>query len=396
MVTAASQPGPLRVLQVTEASGGGVRRHLHRVIPELRRLGLAVDVLMGTGRAEPDLEGDLAVYRDLGCGVAVFGGTGTLPVLAAGVPVLRRALRVWQPAVVHLHATRAGLMGRLALGGVDPAAAVYSPHAFVFQSPVPGLTRWCGRWLERRLARRTAAFVCVSAAEREVALATLPVPAERVHLIENGLDPGFAEGLLPRAAVRAEWGIPADAVLVGFCGRLVPQKDPGTLLDGLAAWRDRPAALRLVVCGAGPLEETLRHRARSLGLAETVSWRGYVPDLPRRLAGLDLLALPSRYEGLSYTLLEALGAGVPVLAADIPANRVRERLLRAMVLAPPGDSSAWAQALMSCWGKLPALQAQAVALAPWVLREFSARRQAEALAALYSRVAVPPGSPASG
>ena len=180
----------------------------------------------------------------------------------------------------------------------------------------------------------------------------------------------------PRAAFRTYLYTVARSVLLNRWKSVLAARSPAPARPDAATDADQP----------DPEEQAVQREL----LSRVEAAMHTLPESQRTALALV------RYEGLSYTLLEALGAGVPVLAADIPANRVRERLLRAMVLAPPGDSSAWAQALMSCWGKLPALQAQAVALAPWVLREFSARRQAEALAALYSRVAVPPGSPASG
>jgi len=366
-----------------------VRRHLQRLVPELRRQGLAVDVLMGTGRAEPGLPSDLAVYESLGCRAGTFGGSGTLAALRAGFPVLRRAVRDGAPQVVHLHATRAGLLGRIALGRQRDPPLVYSPHAFVFQSRAPAAVRWAGRWLERCLARRTAAFVCVSEAEAEAARTVLRGPAARVHVVENGLEADFAGRLLPGAAVRAGWGLGLETVLIGFCGRLAAQKDLATLLRGLAAFRERPASLRLVVCGSGPLEASLRRLAESLGLAGMVQWQGFVPDLASRLGAFDLLALPSRYEGLSYTLLEALAAGVPVLAADIPANRLREGASGGLSLAPAREPAAWAAALRACLEALPELRARATAAAPGVLEAYSLERQAAALAALYGSLVRP-------
>lgn len=378
-------PRPVRVLQVTEAAGGGVRRHLQRLVPELRRLHVEVDLLLGTGRAEPGLEADLADYRAQGCRTAVFRSSGTVGTLCRGIPALRQAVRDWQPDVVHLHATRAGLLGRLGRRGLTPPALIYSPHAFVFQANVSPLLCWLGRWLERRLASVTDAFVCVSAAERQAALAALAAEPRRVRVIENGLEPGFVHALLPRAAVRAAWGIAESAPLIGLCGRLAAQKDPATLLRGLAACRQRFPGLRLAVCGNGPLAAPLHRLVQRLGLDETVLWKGFVPDLPQRMSGFDLLVLPSRYEGLSYALLEGLAAGVPVLAADIPANLPRPCLQGPITLVPPGDPQAWAQALTAALAALATLRAQTAALAPWVMQEFSAPRQAAALAELYGR-----------
>jgi glycosyltransferase involved in cell wall biosynthesis len=374
---------PVRVLQVSEAAGGGVRRHLQRLVPELRCLHLEVDLLLGCGRAEPGLDADLAGYRALGCRTAVFHGSGTVGALCGGIPALRRAIRDWQPDVVHLHATRAGLLGRLGRRGRRAPAIVYSPHAFVFQAHVPAPVRWLGWLLERRLAHATDAFACVSASEREAALTALAAEPERLHVIENGLEAAFAGSLLPRAAVRAAWGVPESAPLIGLCGRLAAQKDPATLLRGLAGCRQRDPRLRLAVCGNGPLAAALRRLSRRLGLDDTVLWEGFVPDLPRRLSGFDLLVLPSRYEGLSYVLLEALAAGVPVLAADIPANLPRACLRGPITLVPAGNPEAWAEALTTALATLASLRVQTAAVAPWVLQEFSAQRQATALADLY-------------
>jgi glycosyltransferase involved in cell wall biosynthesis len=381
--TMAAASRPVRVLHVTEATGGGVRRHLQRLVPELRRQQVAVDLLLGSGRAEPGLDADLADYRAQGCRTAVFRGSGTLGALCSGIPALWRALRDWEPDVVHLHATRAGLVGRLGRRRRQPPAVLYSPHAFVFQANLPPLARWLGRYVERRLARVTDAFVCVSASERDAALATLAVEPGRVRLIENGLEAGFAEALLPRAAVRAAWGVRGSAPLIGLCGRLAAQKDPATLLRALAGCWQRFPGVRLAVCGSGPLAASLHDLAQRLGLEEVVLWNGFVADLPRRLSGFDLLVLPSRYEGLSYALLEALAAGVPVLAADIPANLPRPELRGPITLVPAGDPQAWTAALSAALSALPARRAQASAMAAWVRQEFSVHRQVTALAELY-------------
>jgi glycosyltransferase involved in cell wall biosynthesis len=387
MDTLAPDSRPLRVLQVTEAAGGGVRRHLQRLAPELRRLHVELDLLVGIGRAEPGLDADLADYREQGCRTAVFRGSGTVGALCGGIPALRRALRDWRPDVVHLHATRAGLFGRLGRRARQLPALVYSPHAFVFQAHESPWLRWLVWRLERRLARVTDAFACVSAAEREIALTALAVEPDRIRVIENGLEAGFAEALLPRAAVRAAWGISPADTLIGLCGRLVAQKDPATLLRGLALCRQRFPHLRLAVCGSGPLAASLHRLAGRLGLNEIMRWNGFVPDLPRRMSGFDLLVLPSRYEGLSYTLLEALAVGVPVLAADIPANLPRPCLRGPITLVQPGHPQAWAQALTATLESLDSLQKQTRALAPWVRQEFSASRQARALAELYRHCA---------
>lgn len=396
MDTPAAKSRPVRVLQVTEAAAGGVRRHLQRLVPELRRLGIGVDVLVGTGRAEAGLADDLAGFRELGCRVAVFASAGTLMTLVRGLPALRRALREWDPDVLHLHATRAGLLGRVCRGRRCRPRVAYSAHAFAFQAPGAGLVPWLARRVERHLAAATDAFVCVADAERAAALAALPVEPARVRVIENGLEPGFREHLLPRAAVRSGWGVPPEACLIGFCGRLAPQKDPVTALRALALCRDLLPPLRLALCGDGPLAGTLRRQARDGGLEPLLQWHGFVPDLPRRMAGFDLLLLPSRYEGFPYVLLEALAAGVPVLASDLPEHLPRPWLHGPVRLVRPGDPAAWAAAIGAAVGALGERQRESAAVAAQVAQEFSVERQAAELAELYASLAQPPPAPPPG
>lgn len=388
MDRAAPDSQATRVLQITEAAGGGVRRHLQRLVPELRRLGLDVDLLVATGRAEMGLAADLAEFREQGCRTATFPSAGSLVTVSRGLWALRQALREWQPDVLHLHATRAGLVGRLCRRWQHShPGVVYSPHAFAFQAPGPGLMPRIARRVESCLAAATDRFVCVSTGERDAALGALRVAPERVLVIENGLEADFRERQLPRETVRRAWGVAPGTCLVGFCGRLVPQKDLATLLDGLALCRQRLPGLRVAVCGAGPLEPALRRQARRQCLEPCVQWLGFVPDLPRRMTGFDLVALPSRYEGFPYALLEALAAGVPVLASDIPPHLPRPWLQGPVRLVHPGDPAAWAEALDTALATLAHWQKEAAAQADRVLQEFSARRQAQELATLYTALA---------
>lgn len=376
---------PRRVLHLTEAAGGGVRRHLQRIVPELRRLGLGVDILVGIGRAEAGLEEDLAAFRACGCRTATFRSGGTLQTWRRGRPALRRALREWQPDVVHLHATRAGLIGRLGRRRDDGAPpVVYSPHAFAFQER-RGIMPWLALALERALAPATPAVVCVSAPECDLARRRLGLDPGRLHVIENGLETDFRQRLLSRQAARAAWGLPPEAFLIGFCGRLVPQKDPALALAALGT--TPPGQARLAICGDGALASALRRQAQRQGLESSLLWLGTVPDLPQRLAAFDLLLLPSRYEGFPYILLEALAAGVPILASDIPPHLPRPWLRGPVRLVADRRPEAWQAALHQAWADRADLKRLAEAVAPRVVEEFSARGQAEALAELYGRIA---------
>ena len=132
--------------------------------------------------------------------------------------------------------------------------------------------------------------------------------AERIRLVESGVD-------VLRTRPR-EHRDPAAPLRVGFSGRLSEEKDPLAFVDVAAALRDR-ADVRFVMTGAGPLLDEVRSKVHALGLGDTFELLGVVDDISTHLASLDLLLLPSRLDGRPVVVLEALAAGVPVVASSV-------------------------------------------------------------------------------
>lgn len=130
-------------------------------------------------------------------------------------------------------------------------------------------------------------------------------------------------------------------------GRLTRLKNLETIFRALAPISDK--SWRLDVLGDGPLRPELEHLAGQLGISDRVSFLGYVDDVPRRIASCDLFLFPSQKEGLPLALLEALSAGVPTLASDIPPNRElaepNDDPDDIASLLPPTDVEAWTRAL---------------------------------------------------
>ena len=140
----------------------------------------------------------------------------------------------------------------------------------------------------------------------------------RISVIHNAAeDPGPVTPSR-RAAARAVLGVRGRSPVVGFAGRLVAQKDPGVFVDAAAQVATARGGARFVVIGDGPERAALEASARRLGIADRITFLGHRADALELYAGLDLLVLTSRYEGLPFTVLEAMGLGVPVVAPRIP------------------------------------------------------------------------------
>ncbi len=259
---------------------------------------------------------DLA--RDAGASVVPWHATrGPGPSLAGEVRALRRIVARTAPDLVHLHSSKAGLAGRLALRGGCPT--VFQPHAWSFLASGSVIGRLAAAW-ERLAARWTDVTVCVSKAEQAQGR-QVGVPGPFL-VLENSVDlQRFRPG--DRADARATLGPvlgPAlgsdvDRPLAVCLGRLCDQKGQDLLL---AAWphvTSQVPGARLALVGDGPDAEHLRASAPS-----DVLFAGATTDPVPWLQAADVVVVPSRWEGQALALLEALACGAPAVVSDIPAN----------------------------------------------------------------------------
>ncbi|HSH46172.1 MAG TPA: glycosyltransferase, partial [Longimicrobiales bacterium] len=165
--------------------------------------------------------------------------------------------------------------------------------------------------LQRRALRRFDGVVAVSA-PMAATLAQRGIPADRLHTVPNAWTDGIE--FLDREEARRMLQIPADEFHVGFIGRIGHEKGPDVLLEALSHL-ERPAATTFI--GEGRLRDALAGRAEALGLDQTVRWAGLVQDAARLIRAFDAVVLSSRTEGTPVVLLEAMAAGVPVIAAAV-------------------------------------------------------------------------------
>ena len=173
--------------------------------------------------------------------------------------------------------------------------------------------------LERSLSRRTDAYALVSAHEAETAREQYGLVQAQLAVIPNGLPDDFVDRLLSRDEARRNLDIPREETVLLFPGRLEPQKGPDILVRALADVRH--AAL-VLFAEAGAMEARLRHQLRGTAWEARCRFLGGRPSMRHELRAFDAVLLPSRYEGLPYSLLEALAAGLPIVASDVGGMRL--------------------------------------------------------------------------
>jgi len=258
----------------------------------------------------------------------------------AAIRALRRILRGRDFRLCIAHRFKPAYVALLA--SALPVIAVH--HAFDDY-------RRLSRRLFARCFRRRLGLLGVSDAVRDDMRACLPDwPAERIETLYNRIDvEALQAGQVDRQAARRALDLPADAWVVGNVGRLHPDKDQATLLRGFAeALPQLPTGSLLAILGSGRLEAELKALAGSLGIAERVRFLGQVPDARRYFRAFDVFALSSDHEPFGMVLLEAMAAGVPLIATDCGGGReVVEGVGR---LFPLGDAAALAAGLVRLAG----------------------------------------------
>jgi glycosyltransferase involved in cell wall biosynthesis len=311
----------MKVLLVTRPGIGGAARHVLDLVA-----GLAEEHEIRALASPLEDAGFPERLADAGASVAALPlhrGPHPRTDLAA-LRTVKREIRSFEPDVVHAHAFKAGGVARMAAGDTP---VVYSPHGFYHLYPTaPFPARKAAKLVERKLARRTAVLALCAKWEKAIVARDRLAPAGEVVVVPNGVC--AAPPRTDRDEARRELGVGPSETLVLMVGRLAPPKEPRWFAQAALA---APPDQRWLLVGDGPALAECREWAER---SETLDVAGYREDLPRLLAAADVAVHASTFEAAPYFPLQAMAAGLPVVATDLPATR--EMLADAGVLVPPG------------------------------------------------------------
>lgn len=370
---------PKSVLQIFEPLEGGVPEHVLRLATGLPAHGWEVEVAApaGTPFLAPLQDGGVRVHP-LPMARA-FGASDVRAALA-----LRRLDRKRSYTVVHAHSSKAGAFARAALP--DRRRLVYTPHCFSFLGGFRGLKRHAYRAIEQALVPRTAVLIAASNWERDQALRHLRGAASRTRVIKYGVPK--CDG---QAASEELLAFKGEHPLAGMISRLEPQKDPLALVRAAALLRARGVDdLRVAIVGNGGLWDPLKVQIDNLGLSDQVGLFPFRVGVQSYLRAFDLFVLPSLWESLPISVLEAMACRVPVVASDVcgtpeaVADGVNGRLV------PPGEAEALATALEELVSDRRRLAELADAGFKAAETDFTLDRMVRQTAALYDELLEPP------
>jgi glycosyltransferase involved in cell wall biosynthesis len=297
---------------------------------------------------------------------------------------LARWLGEVRPDVVHIHSgvwLKAARAARLA--GVR--RVVFTEHGALDVEP------WYSSTFKRAAARLTDIIVAVSTPLASVLIESHGLPRSKVCVVPNGVDvdrfhPGADDGSLQQIGI-------AGGPVVGHVARLAPVKNQALLIRAFADVRSQVPGAQLVIVGDGPEREALRGQIEQLGLVGAVHLAGEQRDIPSLLRAFDVFALPSKAEGTSMSVLEAMASGVPVVASAVGGTPALLDDGRCGLLVPPNDVPALATALVRVLTDKEGRQQLAAAARARAVTVYAEDRVVDRYVALYEAAA---GLPTSG
>lgn len=361
---------------ITRAEPGGAQVHVRDVI-----LGLIeeVDFHLGTGEEEFLTE----ELRSAGVPVTV------LPSLQRAVAPrrdaralrdLRALIREVQPHLVHTHSSKAGLLGRLA-ARLEGRPVVHTAHSWAFSDGVGWKRKAFAVPIEAAAARITQRFIVVSEEDGSVGRRHGVARPEQLRVVHNGVVDGAP------LADPVGSGVP----VVIMVARMAPPKDQALLLEALA---EVASPWELWLVGDGPEQAEHEARVAALGLGERVRFLGRRADVPELLAQAQVFVLASRQEGFPLSVLEAMRAGLPVVASDVGGTREAVEDGRTGRLVARGDREGMARALGDLLAD-PEARARAGAAGRAAYEAgFTARKMVAGTREVYAELATEHGLPA--
>jgi predicted dehydrogenase/glycosyltransferase involved in cell wall biosynthesis len=289
---------------------------------------------------------------------------------------LRRWFDKSAPDLVHIHAGIGWEGHVIAWAARDRRAAVLRTEHLPYLLTDPGQ-----RVAYQEGLHNVDRVICVSEAVART-YRTAGVPDALLARIANGVDRRTPSRT--RDALRRLWLLDDRPVLL-MAGRFAPQKNHALLLEAMPAiLRAQPDAV-VLLAGEGPLLFPIAARIAKLGLAGAVRMLGQRGDLPELMASADLLLLPSCFEGLSLVALEAMAAGLPIVATDAPGNAELIEPGISGWLTPAGDAAAFADSVIEAIGDPNRLARAAVAAGERQRRLFGANRMIDETRAVYEQ-----------
>ncbi|MFC0471076.1 glycosyltransferase family 4 protein [Halalkalibacter kiskunsagensis] len=301
----------MKVVIICESLGGGVRRHIVDLLLNLNRSKYDLHVIYSEDRIDEVFINLLQDLKNLNITFYNVSMCREISIIKDSVSLFKisRIVKRINPDIIHCHSSKAGALGRVVAFLYDKTA-IYTPHAYYSQNvDMSKLKRFIYIYIERFLSKITNITINVSNGENKFAVDNKIVKKENTSIIFNGVEE--LEGN----------NIDTDSeFIVGTLARLDNQKDPYTFLEIAKKVTDKISDIQFVYVGDGPLLEEVRRITIEENLSRRIKFPGFSSNTVSNLQEFDLYLSTSLYEGLPYSVIEAMALSKPLVLSDVIGN----------------------------------------------------------------------------
>jgi glycosyltransferase involved in cell wall biosynthesis len=292
---------------------------------------------------------------------------------------LLQLLRREKPDILHTWMFHANLPGRI-LGRLAKIPIIISSERTM------GQENSVRHWLNKRSISLVDQVICVSQSVADHVIHDVGLPSNKVLVIPNGIDPARYQNLPAKVQARISFGLPVDSVIIAAIGRPRPVKGYPYLLKAFVRISKSYPRIHLLFVGNGPDRPKLIDQAQSLGMRSRVTFLDDLTNIPDLLASLDVLVIPSLFEGMPNVALEAMAVELPVVATAVGGTPEVVIDGKTGFLIPSSDTQALSIALEKLIENPPLRDEMGLAGRRRVEREFSIKKTVHKTRELYANL----------
>jgi glycosyltransferase involved in cell wall biosynthesis len=304
----------LKVLYICEAVGGGVRRHLLDLLLNINKEKFDIHLVYNDKRGDEVFNSKINLLKNIGINLYKISEMERSISIRKDIISLFKLLKIVRkvkPDIVHCHSSKAGALGRIAAYICKVEKIYYTPHAYITQSlEISRVKRLIFNLIEKFLGLITTKTINVSLGEQKFAIQNKIIPLSKSLVIYNGI-----KGLSSNISRKKK-----EDIIIGTVARLDEQKDPLTFYKIAKSVVESFDNVQFVYVGDGNLKKQISKLIYDGRLEDKIHLLGFQSNIFDYFKNIDIYLSTSLYEGLPYSLIEAMSFGLPIVATDVIGN----------------------------------------------------------------------------
>ncbi|MEG0577647.1 MAG: glycosyltransferase family 4 protein [Bacilli bacterium] len=305
----------IKVMHISEATSGGVWTHLKQLAENLPQSKFEQKFILSSIKNPKLKEGTEFQNYNFQL-VDMVREINPIKDIISLIKIYK-ILKKEKPDIVHCHSSKAGVIGRIANTILRNKITLYTPHSYSFNDFNNAFKNYIYITVEKIMGLITTRLICVSEGEFTQSIANKIVDKEKLIVVNNGVQISSVTGknIEKKSVFLKQHGYKGDEYVIGFVARLAMQKDPNTFIEACLSLKEYNIAV--IILGDGPLEDTIASKIKNNDAENLFRVLGYVKNTAYYYENFDLFVSTSLWEGLPYSILEAMNAEVPIIATSI-------------------------------------------------------------------------------